>query len=393
MKVTSELRATSVDATVIGAGPAGALAARQLAQRGLNVLLIDKCAFPRDKVCGCCISPAAAQMLDIAGLSDLLDDFGAMPLHELQVASGHMRLSVPLEGARSLSRKVLDQALVEAAIGAGVKFLPQCNARVGATGSDCAQVLLTHSQSGQKPVPVASKIVLVADGIGGTSLQSHPEFSADVRAASRIGTGTISLQAADSFGAGSIFMACGAGGYLGLVRLEDGSTDVAAAFDPVFLGQMGGCAQAATRLLLECGWTVPSDIADIRWQGTVPLTRRRRAIATTRVFVIGDAASYLEPFTGEGIGWALSSALSVVPLAIQAVRRWDESLIWRWEHTYAHVIRQRQRSTRIVTEVLRHSGLVSLAGNLFNAMPSAAATLTKQICSRWTAEELEWLRS
>jgi flavin-dependent dehydrogenase len=157
--------------------------------------------------------------------------------------------------------------------------------------------------------------------------------------------------------------------------------------------QMGGPAQAAARLLVGCGWAVPADIDDIHWYGTVPLTRRRRCIAATRVFIVGDAASYLEPFTGEGIGWALSSALSVVPLSLRAVRRWDESLIWRWEHTYAHVIRRRQRSTHVITEVLRHSELVYLAGTLFNAMPSAAATLTKQICGRWTAEELEWLRS
>lgn len=381
------------DVTVIGAGPAGALAARQLAAHGLQTLLVDKNAFPRHKVCGCCISSAAVQVMEIAGLDGLLDEFGPIPLHELQLAFGAQRLKVPIRGSRSLSRKTFDLALVEASIECGAKFLPACTARIGSLDQNEATVVLMESESGQNPVSITTKVIIVADGIGGTSLQSHPSLSFTVRPSSRVGIGTVSNKAAKDYDAGSIFMACGSNGYLGLVRLEDGTTDLAAAFDPVHLRRFGNPAQAAADLLATSGWITPSDIDDIHWQGTVPLTRHRRTIAATRVFAIGDAASYVEPFTGEGIGWALSSALLVVPLALRAAKQWDESLIWRWHHTYSHLIRGRQRSTRLLSEVLRHTNFVSFAGNILNKVPSATTMLAKQFCATFTPEELQWLRS
>ena len=52
------------DVLVIGAGPAGAVAAREVARRGARVLLADRSAFPRGKVCGCCLNGSA-----LAGMS------------------------------------------------------------------------------------------------------------------------------------------------------------------------------------------------------------------------------------------------------------------------------------------------------------------------------------
>ncbi len=58
----------SHDVVVVGAGPAGALAARQAALSGLSVLLVDRAEFPRKKVCGCCLHPRGALALRRAGL-------------------------------------------------------------------------------------------------------------------------------------------------------------------------------------------------------------------------------------------------------------------------------------------------------------------------------------
>ena len=64
----------SPDVLVIGAGPAGSVTARELARRGRRVLLVDKAAFPRPKVCGCCLN-AAAVARDVT-----LDGLQALPL-------------------------------------------------------------------------------------------------------------------------------------------------------------------------------------------------------------------------------------------------------------------------------------------------------------------------
>jgi len=71
------------DVVVIGAGPAGAVAARQLALRRFDVLLVDKSQFPRDKVCGCCVNAAAITALRRAGLGAHFDRTGGRPWRKM----------------------------------------------------------------------------------------------------------------------------------------------------------------------------------------------------------------------------------------------------------------------------------------------------------------------
>ncbi|MGH6855526.1 MAG: FAD-dependent oxidoreductase, partial [Aestuariivirga sp.] len=68
------------DVVIVGAGPAGAFAAHAMARRGLWVLLVDKAAFPRYKVCGACLNPRALAVLNGAGLGVLAERCGAEPI-------------------------------------------------------------------------------------------------------------------------------------------------------------------------------------------------------------------------------------------------------------------------------------------------------------------------
>ena len=63
-----------------------------------------------------------------------------------------------------------------------------------------------------------------------------------------------------------------------------------------------------------------------------PDSRRRTAPARRdRLFLLGDAAGYVEPFTGEGIAWALASGRAIAPLALRAIERWEPRLAGEWE--------------------------------------------------------------
>src|SRR5262249_5247946 len=112
------------DCVVVGAGPAGALAARELVLRGVSVLLVDRADFPRWKVCGCCLNARALGVLAAVGLGGLTRKCGSVPLSELHlaVAGGSARLPLP-EGV-ALSREAFDTALVRAALAQGADFLP-----------------------------------------------------------------------------------------------------------------------------------------------------------------------------------------------------------------------------------------------------------------------------
>ncbi len=129
------------DAVVVGAGPAGAMAAHELARRGCGVLLVDRATFPRWKVCGCCLNGHALATLRAAGLGELPAQGGAVPLNSIRLAAAGRIARVPLSSGVSLSRETFDAALVSAAIRAGTAFMPlthatlTCAGRAGNSGS------------------------------------------------------------------------------------------------------------------------------------------------------------------------------------------------------------------------------------------------------------------
>ena len=61
-------------------------------------------------------------------------------------------------------------------------------------------------------------------------------------------------------------------------------------------------------------------------RGTASLTRQTRPIAGERFFVLGDATGYIEPFTGEGMAWAMVSGQAIAPLVRQGIKYWEPSL-------------------------------------------------------------------
>jgi flavin-dependent dehydrogenase len=89
-------------------------------------------------------------------------------------------------------------------------------------------------------------------------------------------------------------------------------------------------------------------------------------VAGERWFAVGDAAGYVEPFTGEGMAWAVASAAAVAPVA---ARPWSESSAREWEATHARLIRSRQGVCRAVARVLRSPRLSRLAVRVLAVAP------------------------
>lgn len=364
------------DAVVIGAGPAGALEAILLARRGLAVLLVDKATFPRPKVCGGCLNAAALAALRAAGLGDLPWQLGARQLDRLQVDSRRQRATVSLHPGAGISRGVLDAGLVATAT--AVTFLDGTRARAGLATDEGRPVYL--SRDGER-VTVQASVVVVASGLGPLPAEDADQLPAIVTPTARLGAGAQAPHAPPQVPPGVIVMVIGEGGYLGLVRVEDDGLNVGAAFDAEFVRQAHGLGEAAASLVGAADGPLANLLRSLRWRGTPPLTFHRRGLARERLFVLGDAAGYVEPFTGEGMAWALTGALALAPLVAAAAVCWDEQLGRQWESEHARLVGRRRRLCRAVASGLRRPWLTWTTLQLLRVLPQLAAPAVRAINS------------
>ena len=149
-------------AIVIGAGPAGSVAAFVLANAGWDVTIVEQHRFPRDKVCGECISALGIACLKRLGLSTAVSRCGPIQLRStiLHTTSGravHVELPHPMWG---LSRGALDAALLDAARGAAARV---CSLGARFEGFDKKAVRVRDLESNAVRT-IRSDHVIIADG-------------------------------------------------------------------------------------------------------------------------------------------------------------------------------------------------------------------------------------
>lgn len=365
---------------VVGAGVAGAVAAWCLARRGATVLLADKAEWPRDKACGGCVNAAALHALATLGLQ--LPAALGRPYGRMQLAARGRQASFALPVGRAVSRRRLDQVLVTAAIRAGARFAPATHVAL-ADHSDSAGRWLELRQ-GSELHAVRARVVLACDGLGSRVLGDSAEIAAD----SRIGVGAVIAGAPPAYRTGIIYMACADNGYAGLVRVEDGGLNVGAALDPAWVKHVGGPAAAVGCTLESAGLPAIDALDDAHWRGTPQLTRRHRRLGGERLLALGDAAGYVEPFTGEGMAWAIAAAAAIEPLALAAVAGWCDDLVDAWTARHRDLVHSRQQACRSIARVLRRPGLIAGAVGLAAAAPIVAAPLTA-----WLNRDFKYFRT
>ena len=361
------------DVIVVGAGPAGSVAALETAKRGCSVLLVDRAVFPRYKLCGACLSGSAVAGLKQLGLDADLNALQPVPLHRFALRSGNRRLDVAVQGGVAVSRERLDAALVQAAVRAGARFLSGVSLQVTAPeDSEPFRTLQAGATS------LRAKAVVVASGLTGISGSDEPAFETVRQNNARIGVGTGTEKFPADYQPGVIYMTTGTAGYVGLTRVEDGSLNIAAALDPAALH--GRRPDSVCREIVEsCGMPVCDDMFSGEWKGTVGLTRGPRFPAATRLFIVGDAAGYVEPFTGEGMAWAVKGGAAVARLAQEASREWHADLIPEWKRTLRTLVTGRQRWCRRLARALRYPALVRSLMWCTAAVPSIGRAIVRRV--------------
>jgi flavin-dependent dehydrogenase len=359
-------RNPEVDVVVIGAGPAGSVAAVTAARAGRQVMLLERAAFPREKVCGCCIAPRGVDELASAGLEAVLDH--ASRLECVRLEGGQRSAVITRDSGVAISRGALDARLVEAARAAGVAVHHGASASVVRDGS--VEVTIDGVTR-----PIRARACVVADGLAGRSLDAHPGVRWCVARDSRIGLGAILAAGSVRVGHGEILMRVERGGYVGAVELEDGRIDVAAALDHAVIRDEGPAAAIANRLGAAVVDRRAIDAA--RWSGTPWLTRRRTTLALPGILVAGDAAGYVEPFTGEGMSWAIATGRGAGALAARMV---DAPALWStWPGAWTALIGRDRWRCMLLARMLRSPTLVDAGLRIARRWPDGAAHVARAI--------------
>lgn len=295
------------DAAIIGAGPAGSGAAIALARAGKRVVIVEKASFPRVKVCGEFISPAATPSLERLLTARQLRRADAQRVHELIIEFGdRMTIWAMPEPAWVLSRATLDTVLRDEARRAGAEVRQPAIVRDVEYGADHTSVTLDDG------AVIRASVVLHADGKGRFDpARDTPNRPGVVgrKVQLRIPPGGPDLS-------GIRMRACD-GAYVGSVGVECGLVTVALVARSSLVARFKGAGDDAADAMLAHLW--PG--YDPAWRETAWLScgvagSRYIRPGHERSFRLGNSAAAVEPVGGEGIGLALWSGTTLADLLV-----------------------------------------------------------------------------
>jgi geranylgeranyl reductase family protein len=308
------------DVLVVGAGPAGAAAAYRLALAGFSVLLLDKKAFPREKICGDALIPDALSGLRALGLYETVRSLGLCVDRLTVISPSGIRVELPAECV-TLKRETLDALLLQHGVAKGVAFrvAKVADLREGANGVT-ARVAGSHRE-------LRARIAVLATGADVALLdrlkmveRAQPSAVAVrcyVRSPVDISELIVSYDRAISPGYGWIFPLRGNEYNVGCGIFFRGAGSRKVNLRHVFDKFTKDTVQVR-RLMQNRQATTPLKGARLRsgLDGAI-------LGVGNRVVPVGEAIGATYPFTGEGIGKAIETAAVAAEYITQALEQDD----------------------------------------------------------------------
>jgi flavin-dependent dehydrogenase len=300
------------DVAIVGGGPAGSSCAAFCTLAGLNAVVLERARFPREKVCGDCLNPSCWAVLERLSLAERVRDLphSTLAAVEFIAINGHnviVDLPTGDNGELSVKRSLLDDLLRKRAHELGAQIREETTVTALNYNGDWKIVTATGET-------FAARTLIGADGRNSTVARLRNLLPRPARE-------RVALQA-------HIPLPLNFGSRIVLQFLREGYSGQA----PVNENELNLClvgrppAIARLRQWAQRHFEIPPDQS---WRTITPLTRSPIACAHENLLFIGDAARVVEPFTGEGIYYALRSGELAASATVKITRSEERELTLR----------------------------------------------------------------
>ena len=323
-----------VDVLIVGAGPGGSTAAYHLARHGLNVVMVEKASFPREKVCGDGLTPRAVVPLRRLGVDT---DDPRFERHEgLRIYSRKVTLELAWPDLEDfppfglmMTRSEFDELLARHAEKAGAQLMERTEALAPIQEDGWVTGARIRRADQDQEATVRARFVIAADGAPSrfasqAGVRRDPAKPLGIaarryyRVERRPGPWLevwMDLREDDAI----------LPGYGWLFPLADGSINVGAGLLNTFRDFKDLSAQRvfdAFWRMLPPGWGVNEGSAEGRVRsGPLPMGFSRTPPAVPGMLIVGDAAGMVNPFNGEGIAYAMENGELAAELIHDALVR------------------------------------------------------------------------
>lgn len=363
------------DVLIVGAGPAGSAVATRLARTGLRVVVVERARFPRPKACAEYLSPGTVAALDRLGALDAVRGERPVTLRGMRIVSPD---GTAFEGAfttpgLAITRDRLDACLARGAVGAGAELLEgTCLEAIDDNGSN-VRVLVRHGSSRHA---LRAQMVVGADGLNSRVARwlgvAHRSGRRQIALVAHVGGVTAMGDVGE--------MHVGDHGYVGLAPLGRGLTNVALVSELSAAGIPERPEAWLRRLLCRyprvhdrvAGGTV---CAPVRAVG--PFGRTTSRASADRALLVGDAADFFDPFTGEGIYTALRGAALAAETIARAFERgrFDARLLACYDRARRRAFRAKWLVERMIGRVVGSPRMIDHVAHRLAARPEMADAL------------------
>lgn len=284
------------DVLIVGAGPAGSSLALRLSRAGYDVALLDRSRFPRGKACGDYLCAGGVRILhELAVCEAVLESARPIRSVALYGFGEHVRFPLPGDGARSLSRDLLDARLLRAAIDAGARLLHGSFMHME---NDRHRLRVQIRDGSGRERSLETRMLVGADG----SWSAVAQRCGLANGRRRDGRWAVGGELQESASGDELEMYVAREGYYARNPLSETAINSMLVLarparperaDAVVHAITGGARRFE-----------PEKIAKVVAIG--PLAYRASSVMSDRVLLTGDAAELLDPFTGQGVSTALS---------------------------------------------------------------------------------------